>query len=157
MIVMVVTVSAMKDTLVQIVKDAPMDTLTVLWDVVHATVTLTILNLTAFLLAATARILEGQANLMARELAKNTVSPSLLIDMECQPFLHVCFTVLPQSTPLIWRVFFFFFCAPAPHGMYVSTTCTNTPHFSHFQSVSFASFYTNRMHLIYLIFIFRGS
>ena len=109
MIVMVVTVSAMKDTLVQIVKDAPMDTLTVLWDVVHATVTLTLPTLGAFLLAATARILEGQANLMARELAKNTVSPSLLIDMECQPFLHVCFTVLPQSTPLIWRSFFSFF------------------------------------------------
>ena len=106
---MVVTVSAMKDTLVQIVKDAPMDTLTVLWDVVHATVTLTLPTLGAFLLAATARVLEGQANLMARELAKNTVSSSLLIDMECQPFLHVCFTVLPQSTPLIWRFFFFFF------------------------------------------------
>ena len=106
---MVVTVSAMKDTLVQIVKDAPMDTLTVLWDVVHATVTLTLPTLGAFLLAATARVLEGQANLMARELAKITVSLSLLIDMECQPFLHVCFTVLPQSTPLIWRVFSSFF------------------------------------------------
>ena len=105
---MVVTVSAMKDTLVQIVKDAPMDTL-MMGDVDYATVTLTLLNLTAYLLAATARVLEGQANLMARELAKITVSLSLLIDMECQPFLHVCFTVLPQSTPLIWRVFFFFF------------------------------------------------
>ena len=107
MIVMVVTVSAMKDTLVQIVKDAPMDTL-MMGDVDYATVTLTILNLTAYLLAATARVLEGQANLMARELAKITVSPSLLIDMECQPFLHVCFTVLPQSKPLIWRFFLFF-------------------------------------------------
>merc|ERR1712047_123716 len=98
----------MKDTLIQFVEVASMDTLTVMWDVDYATVTPTLPTLGAFLLAATARVLEGQANLMARELALITVSPSLN-DMECQPFLHVCFTVLPQSTPLIWRFFFFFF------------------------------------------------
>ena len=41
MIVMVVTVSAMKDTLVQIVKDAPMDTIQhLVVDVYHVNVTL---------------------------------------------------------------------------------------------------------------------
>ena len=60
--------SAMKDTLIPLVDNATLDTLTVMRDVDYATVTLTNLLLLALLPAAIVRLWEGRVNLKVRML-----------------------------------------------------------------------------------------